>query len=95
MVLPYSRNRTFNKEIVMIEIKNKSGEVHVTVDDVNLVGADLEGADLRGANLEGANLAHANLKGANLVGANLEGACLLDSHLVGVKGVIYWDLLSE
>lgn len=61
------------------------------LEDINLVGADLNGAnlidaelsaaDLRNANLGGAKLTRANLRSVNLQGANLSGANLDHAHL--------------
>lgn len=47
----------------------------------DMAGAHLEGATLAGACLEGASLAGAHLGGAILIEAHLEGANLRDSHL--------------
>ena len=52
---------------------------------VTLEGVNLEGADLGGVNLAGADLGGANLTGAKLGGAKLTGAKLWDANLAGAS----------
>ena len=83
---------------MLVEIKNRAGEIIITgeyesVKDAcekkkaNLYGANLYGADLYGANLLGANLHGADLLGADLLGADLLGANLHGANLYGVKNI--------
>ena len=56
----------------MIKITHRyTGAVLLTLDRVDLVGANLARANLVGANLVGANLDGANLRGTNLSGADI------------------------
>ena len=54
-----------------------------TVEDANLMDANLRGANLMDTNLRDANLRGADLRGANLMDANLRGADLMDADLRG------------
>ena len=57
----------------------------VSLERIDLSGANLWGANLSGANLWGANLSGANLSGANLSGANLSGANLWGANFWGAN----------
>jgi uncharacterized protein YjbI with pentapeptide repeats len=65
----------------MVEIKDESGVVLLTVDADSLENQNLSNANLRSANLEGANLSGANLREADLRNANLRFAVLRDAKL--------------
>jgi uncharacterized protein YjbI with pentapeptide repeats len=54
-------------------------------DGVSLQGLDVPGADLSGIILKGANLKGADLNGVNLINANLEGANLCGVKLINAK----------
>lgn len=54
-----------------------------TLQELNLLNADLENAYLEDANLAGALLMYSNLQEANLTNANLQGALLLNAVLQG------------
>jgi uncharacterized protein YjbI with pentapeptide repeats len=92
---------TIGGNVMLIEIKNRNGEIIITGEYGNvkdaceksktlrtLRDADLTGADLRDADLTGAYLTGADLRGAYLRGATLWGAYLRDADL---RGATLWD----
>ena len=83
------------KEVQMIRILNKDGQLlaEVEADSLRnamlankyLKGAQLAGQDLTGANLDDANLSHANLSGAILEGVSLQKTELEEADLSMAK----------
>ena len=83
--------KILNRWTLSIIFENEKETIRETVEDANLIGANLRdanliGADLRGANLIGADLRDADLRGANLRGANLRDANLIGANLRDAKG---------
>jgi uncharacterized protein YjbI with pentapeptide repeats len=67
-----------------VDMKNQPmGLMRVSLNNVNLAGANLSNADLNRALMRHANLSGSLMKNANLFGADLSGANLADADLSG------------
>jgi hypothetical protein len=77
---------------MLIEIKNRAGEIIITGEYGNVKDACEKSKTLRGADLRGAYLTDAYLRGAYLTGADLTGATLWGADLWGadLTGADLW-----